>query len=51
MGDLRGEYLFDFAQICHIPPPKVDSLRYLDFIQLILFIDRFKKQLRQESNQ
>lgn len=45
MDELRSEYLFDFAHICHIPPPMVGAgFRYMDFIQLILDIDAVKSQ-------
>jgi hypothetical protein len=33
--------LFDFAHLCHVPPYRVDALRFMDFINLILNIDAY----------
>lgn len=41
MRDLRREYLFDLAHICHIDARSVDALRYHDFCTYILHIDAY----------
>ena len=31
----RGQYLYELASVCHIPPPMVDELRIGDFVILL----------------
>jgi len=50
VGELREKYLFHLAHLCHIPPPMVGALRYLDFIRLILSIDSYHESQAKGNN-
>jgi hypothetical protein len=51
VAELRAEYLFAFAHLCHCSPRDVDALRYLDFIQLILDIDAYGEAMKKKETQ
>lgn len=46
MGELRAEYLFPLAHVCHITPDQVDKLTCSDFFQLIINIDQYLEAQR-----
>ena len=47
--ELRGKYLFYFAQICGMTPEVVDRTRLMDFATLILGIDDYLEALERAS--
>jgi hypothetical protein len=36
----RGQYLFDLAHLCSLPPPQVDGLAMADFVVLLTGISQ-----------
>ena len=42
---LRAEYLFPLARLCHCPPPVVDEMRVTDFALLISSIDAYQAEM------
>lgn len=43
--ELYAKHLFDLAHICHTSPPEVGALRYVDFINLVLNIERLHRDV------
>ena len=46
---LRAEYLFPLAHLCHCPPPVVDEMRVTDFALLISSIDAYQAQIERAA--
>jgi hypothetical protein len=40
---LRGQYLFELAAVCHVPPHQVGRLRLCDFARLVYGIDQMQR--------
>lgn len=47
--ELRGQYLFDFAFLYKMGPREVDALRFMDFVNLIINADAYKREMAKQN--
>lgn len=48
---MYDEYLFDFSYVLHITPREVDALRYRDFCNLIMGLDKLRAELERRRRE
>lgn len=47
--ELRGKYLGDFAYLFKTLARQVDALRYVDFVQYIIWIDAYRAEKKRQQ--